>query len=105
VFPVVRDVKDMRVTGWCAIAGTATLIMLGFFCAALFLWMAEWSGPIVACLMLGGIFLLIMIMAAIVFANVRRRRAQRPGLRMPTPPPSAGEIRRSSPQACKSTGR
>jgi hypothetical protein len=77
VFPVVRDVKDMRVTGWCAIAGTATLIMLGFFCAALFLWMAEWSGPIVACLMLGGIFLLIMIMAAIVFANVRRRRAQR----------------------------
>jgi hypothetical protein len=35
----------------------------------------EW--PIVACLVLGGIFLLIIIIAAIAFANLRRRRAQR----------------------------
>jgi hypothetical protein len=82
VFPVVRDVKDrigtaVKVTGWCAIAGGAALVMLGFFCAALFLWMAERNGPIVACLVLGGIFLLIIIIAAIAFANVRRRRAQR----------------------------
>jgi hypothetical protein len=34
----------MKVTGWCAIAGTATVVMVGFFSAALFLWMAEWSG-------------------------------------------------------------
>jgi hypothetical protein len=51
--------------------------MLGFFCAAPFLWMAERNGPIVACLVLGGIFLLIIIIAAIAFANIRRRRAQR----------------------------
>ena len=82
MFPVVRDVKQridtaVKVTGWCAIAGAAALVMLGFFCAALFLWMAERNGPIVACLVLGGIFLLIIIIAAIAFANVRRRRAQR----------------------------
>jgi hypothetical protein len=82
VFPVVRDVNDrigtaMKATGWCVIAGVAALVMLGFFCAALFLWMAERHGPIVACLVLGGIFLLIMMIAAIAFANVRRRRAQR----------------------------
>jgi hypothetical protein len=74
VLPVVRDVKDridtaMKATGWCAIAGAAALVMLGFFCAALFLWMAERNGPIVACLVLGGIFLLIMIIAAIAFAS------------------------------------
>jgi fatty acid desaturase len=67
----------MKVTGWCAIAGAAALVMLGFFCAALFLWMAERNGPIFACLVLGGIFLLIITIAAIAFANVRRRRAQR----------------------------
>jgi hypothetical protein len=82
VLPVVRDVKDridaaMKATGWCAIAGAAALVMLGFFCAALFLWMAERNGPIVACPVLGGIFLLIMIIAAIAFANLRRRRVQR----------------------------
>ena len=81
MFPVVRDVKDRIDTamkaGWCAIAGAAALVMLGFFCAALFLWMAERNGPMVACLVLGGFFLLIIIIAAIAFANVRRRRAQR----------------------------
>ena len=81
MFPVVRDVKDRIDTamkaGWCAIAGAAALVMLGFFCAALFLLMAERNGPIVACLVLGGIFLLIIIIAAIAFANIRRRRAQR----------------------------
>jgi hypothetical protein len=82
VFPVVRDVKDRidtaaKVTGWCATAIAAALVMLGFFCAALFLWVAERNGPIVACLVLGGIFLLIFIIAAIALANVRRRRAQR----------------------------
>jgi Putative Actinobacterial Holin-X, holin superfamily III len=82
VFPIVRDVKEridtaVKMTGWCVIAGAAALVMLGFFCAALFLWIVERNGPIVACLVLGGVFLLIMIIAAIALANVRRRRAQR----------------------------
>jgi hypothetical protein len=56
------------------VAGAAALVALGFFCAALFLWLDERYGAIAAALVLGGVFVLIALIAVLVVVIVRRRR-------------------------------
>src|SRR6266487_3128333 len=79
LLPGVRDLKErldaaMKTGAWSTVAGVAALVMLGFLCAALFLYLQNWRGSIVACLILAGAFLLVVPIAAI--ALVRRRQAQ-----------------------------
>jgi hypothetical protein len=61
------------------VALAAVLIALGFFCAALFMWLEERYGAITAALVLGGIFVFIALVAVIVILIMRHRA--------PPPPP------------------
>lgn len=62
------------------VALAAVLIALGFFCAALFMWLEELYGAIMAALVLGGIFIFIALVAVIVILIMRHRAT-------PPPPP------------------
>ena len=68
----------LRTTIGLAVALGTVVIALGFFCAALFLWIARDFGPIVASLVLGGAFLAITVIALLVVLVINRR---------PPPPP------------------
>ncbi len=61
------------------VACACVLIALAFFCAALFLWLAERYGAIAAALVLGGVFTILALVAVIVILILRRRT--------PPPPP------------------
>jgi hypothetical protein len=81
VLPGVRDLKErldaaVKTSAWSAVAGLAALIMLGFLCAALFLYLQDWRGPIVACLILAGGFLVVVLIAVTAIALVRQRQAR-----------------------------
>jgi MFS family permease len=81
VLPGVRDLKErldaaVKTSAWSAVAGAAALTMLGFLCAALFLYLQNWRGPIVACLILAGVFLLVVLIAIVAIALVRQRQAR-----------------------------
>jgi hypothetical protein len=81
VLPGVRDLKErldaaVKTSAWSAIAAAAALVMLGFLCAALFLYLQEWRGSIVACLILAGAFLLVILVAVAAIALVRQRQAR-----------------------------
>jgi len=81
LLPGVRDLKErldaaMKTGAWSTVAGVAALVMLGFLCAALFLYLQNWRGSIVACLILAGAFLLVVLIAIAAIALVRRRQAQ-----------------------------
>ena len=61
----------------CAlIAGAMGLIALVFFCAAAFVWLAREQGTITACLIFGGAFVLIALVAVVVMIVLRRRHEQ-----------------------------
>jgi len=79
VLPAVRDLKErldaaLKTSAWSAVAGLAALVMLGFLCAALFLYLQHWRGAIVACLILAGAFLLVVLIAVAAIALVRQRQ-------------------------------
>ena len=81
MLPGVRDLKErldaaVKTSAWSAVAGAAALTMLGFLCAALFLYLQNWRGPIVACLILAGVFLLVVLIAIVAIALVRQRQAR-----------------------------
>jgi hypothetical protein len=61
------------------VALAAALVALGFFCAALFLWLDEHYGAITSALILGGIFAFLALVALIVVLIVRQSA--------PPPPP------------------
>jgi hypothetical protein len=61
------------------VALAAALVALGFFCAALFLWLDERYGAITAALVLGGAFTFVALVAVIVILIIRGRS--------PPPPP------------------
>jgi hypothetical protein len=61
------------------VALAAALVALGFFCAALFLWLDAHYGAITAALILGGIFAFLALVALIVVLIVRQGA--------PPPPP------------------
>jgi hypothetical protein len=54
------------------VALAAALVALGFFCAALFLWLDDHYGAITAALILGGIFAFLALVALIVVLIVRQ---------------------------------
>jgi hypothetical protein len=68
----------VKTTAWGSVAAAAAVIALGFFCAAGFVWLAREYGTITACLALGGLFVIIALIALIAIAIVRHR---------PPPPP------------------
>lgn len=81
MLPGVRDLKErldaaVKTSAWSAVAGLAGLIMLGFLCAALFLYLQDWRGPIVACLILAGGFLVVVLIAVTAIALVRQRQTR-----------------------------
>lgn len=81
MLPGVRDLRErldaaVKTSAWSVVAGAAALTMLGFLCAALFLYLQNWRGSIVACLILAGAFLLVVLIAITAVALVRRRQAR-----------------------------
>lgn len=81
MLPGVKDLKErldaaVKTSLWSAVAAAAALTMLGFLCAALFLYLQNWRGPIVACLILAGAFLLVILIAVAAIALVRQRQAR-----------------------------
>ena len=75
------------------VALAAALVALGFFCAALFMWLDERYGAIMAALVLGGAFTFVALVAVIVILILRRNSSRR--LRRRARPPG-GPIRRCS---------
>jgi hypothetical protein len=55
------------------VAMVAAVVALGFFCAALFMWLERLYGPIAAALMVGGIFLFIALVAVLAIVLVQRK--------------------------------
>src|SRR5258708_22269603 len=53
-----------RILVWLLIAALSLSLAVGFFCTAAFLWLARRYDPVTAGLILGGIFLLLAIIAA-----------------------------------------
>src|SRR5205085_4762941 len=79
MLPGVRDLRDrfdaaVKTSAWSVVAAAAALVALGFLCAALFLYLQDWWGPILACLILAGAFLLVVVIAIAAIALVRRRQ-------------------------------
>jgi hypothetical protein len=54
------------------VALAAVLVALGFYCAALFLWLDARYGAITAALVLGGVFTLVALVAVLVVVVLRR---------------------------------
>jgi len=67
----------MKTAAFSMIAAGAGVVMLAFLCAALFIWIHGLYGPIVACLVLGGLFFLVLVAAGIALAVIRRRERER----------------------------
>lgn len=61
---------------WGVIAGIAALVACGFFTAALFVWLSDKYDSLIACLVVGAIFIALALLA-IVVALILRQRAQR----------------------------
>lgn len=73
----------LKTTAGALIALAAVVIALGFFCAALFLWIQARYGAIEAALILGGVFVVLALIAFIAIAVVQRRKPP------PRPPAAA----------------
>jgi hypothetical protein len=70
-----------QVMVWLLIAAVSLALALGFFCAAAFLWLAGRYDPLTAGLILGGIFLLVAIIAVVAcwiarLHNIERARRE-----------------------------
>jgi hypothetical protein len=79
VFGPLSDLKTrvqaaLALGAWGGAAILAAAISAGFFCAALFLWVAREYDAITAALILGALFLLVAAVPAIVCLILRRRR-------------------------------
>ncbi len=61
------------------VALAAVAVALGFFCAALFMWLERLYGPIPAACIVGGIFLLVALIAVLAIVMVQHKA--------PPPPP------------------
>jgi hypothetical protein len=70
------------------VAVAAAVVALGFFCAALFMWLERLYGPIPAALIVGGVFLLVALVAVLAVVLVQRK---------PPPPPPRQKVWWSDP--------
>jgi Kef-type K+ transport system membrane component KefB len=90
VLPGIKDAQErlsaaLRATAWSAVAAAAAVPMGGFLCAALFLWIDHRRGPIIACLVLAGVFLVVIVGAMTTVMIVRQRQARRARARASQP--------------------
>ena len=81
LFPGWTDVKvrldaSVKTLIWSVIATGATVVAAALLCAALFIWIDGHLGPIWACLVLGGVFLLVVCIAVAAMISIRRRQAR-----------------------------
>lgn len=77
---IVDEFKDtvsstLRQASLMSVAALALVIAAGFLCAAAFIVVLESYGPVVACLVLAGIFILIAVIVGVIY-TVRRRRME-----------------------------
>jgi ethanolamine transporter EutH len=63
----------LKTTMCGVVALAAVLVAGGFFCAATFVWLQQSYGTIVACVALGGVFVLLALIALITALMLRRR--------------------------------
>lgn len=86
---IVDEVKGtvsstLRQASLISVVALALLIAVGFLCAAAFVVVLENYGPVMACLVLAGIFILVAIIAGVIYgigkrqmeARARERRAR-----------------------------
>ncbi len=62
---------------WAAIVATALLTAFAFLCVAAYAWLSPQLGAVFAGLAMAGVFLLIALIGAIIFAASRRRARER----------------------------
>jgi hypothetical protein len=62
---------------WGVLAGVAALAAFGFFTAALFVWITTNYDSLTACLVLGGIFAAVAVLAMIIIMIRKRNARQR----------------------------
>lgn len=62
---------------WVALMGVASLTAFTFLCVAAYAWLVLQFGTIYAGLIMAGVFIVIAIVAALVFAISRRRARER----------------------------
>jgi O-antigen/teichoic acid export membrane protein len=60
-----------------AVAGIAGAVSLAFGLAALYSWLKELFGPIIACLIIAGAFLVIAIIPMLILRGITRREERR----------------------------
>jgi hypothetical protein len=72
----------LKTTVCGVVAFASVLVAAAFFCAAAFAWVQQSYGTIAACLALGGVFVLLALVALIIALMLRRRKE-------PPPPISA----------------
>lgn len=63
--------------GCYAVAGIAGSVALAFAIAALFSWLSQMYGPIVASLIIAGAFLVIAIIPIVILGSITRREERR----------------------------
>jgi hypothetical protein len=62
---------------WVALIGVASLTAFAFLCVAAYAWLVLQFGTIYAGLIMAGVFIVIALLAALVFAISRRRARER----------------------------
>jgi hypothetical protein len=83
---IIKDLKQrigavVQSAVWTGLAGVFGLVMAGFLCAALFVWIQSLWGGLAACLLLAGLFLLLAIGSLLIAGGIRRAEARRAALR------------------------
>jgi type VI protein secretion system component VasK len=68
---------SMRMASLIALAGLAGTVALGFACAAIFIAMLRQYGAIEACLAIAGVFTVVAVMFALIYAQKQRRARER----------------------------
>ena len=67
----------LRLTSLVAILAIALFIMIAFLCAAAFISVLQTYGPVEACLTGAGIFLIVALIAAALYASLKNRAGER----------------------------
>ena len=67
----------LRLTSLAAILAIALFIMIAFLCAAAFISVLQTYGPVEACLTGAGIFLIVALIAAALYASLKNRASER----------------------------
>lgn len=69
--------SSLRSTGLAMAFAAALLVALGFFCAALFIFIQQQEGTVKACLALGGLFVVMALLAGGCYLYKQRRDRRR----------------------------